>query len=65
MNTKPTSLFLLLCLWIGTVTYGQASLTLTEANYQHATAMLRSNVDKLIDNSIRPQWLPVNEIFSF
>ncbi len=57
MKTKFTAPFLLLCLWIVPLTYGQNSLTLTEDDYQHATTMLRGNVAKYIDNAIRPQWL--------
>jgi dipeptidyl-peptidase-4 len=38
--------------------YGQKRKTLTAADYDHAVSMLGSNTSKLIDNDIRPQWLP-------
>ncbi|MDF1574271.1 MAG: DPP IV N-terminal domain-containing protein [Bacteroidales bacterium] len=34
----------------------QEQASLTEADYRQAAAMLRGNVDKLIDKDIRPQW---------
>lgn len=55
MKTKLTSCFLPLFLLIGTA-YAQERKVLTEADYQHATTMLGSNVNKLVDNAIRPQW---------
>ena len=56
MKSKLTSLSLSIILLIGAVAHGQDTRTLTEADYQHATTMLRANVNKLIDNDIRPQW---------
>jgi len=49
------SLFLLI---IGLAVNGQSTVTITEADYQHANAMLSGNVSRYIDNSIRPRWLP-------
>jgi len=57
MKIKLTSLCLSLILLIAPVAHGQNTRTLTEADYQQATAMLSSHVSKLIDNAIRPQWL--------
>ena len=45
----------ILSLLIITVSHGQEK-SLTEADYQQAVAMLNSNVSKLIDDAIRPQW---------
>ena len=54
MKYKLASLFLLLLMV--TVSQGQEALSLTEADYQQAVAMLGNNVGQLVDNSIRPQW---------
>ena len=59
-STFPT-VFLFLCM--GSISYGQDVLTLTEADYQQATAMLSGNVSKLVDNAIRPQWLDDNRLW--
>jgi dipeptidyl-peptidase-4 len=37
---------------------GQNTKTFTEADYRYAAEMLYNNVSKLIDNEIRPEWLP-------
>lgn len=58
MKNRPTPLFLLLLFFIGTNTQAQTVRTLTEADYQRAAAMLSGNTSQLIDNDIRPQWLP-------
>ncbi len=63
MKNILTSLTLLLFLLIGHVAHGQNAKTFTEADYQHAAAMLNGNVSKLIDNAIRPQWLPDNRLW--
>jgi len=59
-STFPT-VFLFLCM--GSISNGQDVLTLTEADYQHATSMLYGNVTKYIDNAIRPQWLDDNRLW--
>jgi len=56
MNIKLISLSLIAILFIGLASSGQEALILTESDYQHATSMLSGNVNKLIDNAIRPQW---------
>ena len=38
--------------------HGQAPRIFTDADYQRASSMLSTNVSKLIDNDIRPEWLP-------
>lgn len=58
MKSKLTPLFLLLVLLIGTKAQGQSVRTFTNSDYQRAAAMLSGNTSKLIDNDIRPQWLP-------
>jgi dipeptidyl-peptidase 4 len=40
------------------LSFGQDSKTISVTDYQHATSMLSGNVSKLIDNDIRPEWLP-------
>jgi dipeptidyl-peptidase-4 len=37
---------------------GQDVKTLTNADYQRAVSMLGQNVSRLVDNDIRPEWLP-------
>jgi len=37
---------------------GQSNRVYTEAAYDRAASMLSGNVSKLIDNQIRPEWLP-------
>ncbi len=56
MNSTRTPLALLLVLFICNIAQGQTHQTFTDADYDRAVAML--NVTKLIDNDIRPQWLP-------
>ena len=56
MKPKLTSCFLSLLFLIGTLAQAQEQKSLTEADYQHASSMLGSKVNKLIDNAIRPQW---------
>ena len=63
MKSKLTSLSVLVFLLIVPVIHGQTSLTLSEADYQQATAMLSSHVNKLVDNAIRPQWLPDSRLW--
>lgn len=52
-----------LALLIGNLVYGQTGKTFTTADYDHAAAMLSGNVNKLIDNAIRPQWLDDGRIW--
>jgi len=54
MKIKLTSLILLGLM--GTLSQAQDTRKLTESDYQRAQAMLRGNVDKFVDNNIRPQW---------
>jgi len=54
MRCKLT--FLFLSFLMVTVSHGQVARSLSEADYQQATAMLNGNVSKLLDNAIRPQW---------
>jgi dipeptidyl-peptidase-4 len=42
---------------------GQNPKTFTDADYRHAAEMLSANVSKLIDNDIRPEWLPDGRIW--
>ncbi len=56
MKSKRTPLFLLLILLFANVALAQKGKTFTDSDYDRAVAML--NVTKLIDNDIRPQWLP-------
>ncbi len=56
MRSKRIFLSLIAILFIGLAVSGQEALILTESEYQHATSMLSGNVNKLIDNAIRPQW---------
>jgi dipeptidyl-peptidase-4 len=57
MKIRLTSISMLLAM-TGLVAPCQSPVTLTEADYQHAASMLSSNVSELIDQAIRPQWLP-------
>lgn len=63
MKCKLVSLSLSIILLIGTAVHGQSTRTLTEADYQQATAMLSGHVSKLVDNAIRPQWLDDNRLW--
>ncbi|MFY0592957.1 DPP IV N-terminal domain-containing protein [Roseivirga sp.] len=58
MKNRLTPLCLLLVLFISTNTQAQTVKTLTDSDYKRAAAMLSGNTSKLIDNDIRPQWLP-------
>lgn len=51
------------CLLLGNLAYGQNKQTLTAEDYQRASNMLWSNTSKLIDNYIRPQWLPDGRVW--
>ncbi|HLB01137.1 MAG TPA: DPP IV N-terminal domain-containing protein, partial [Bacteroidota bacterium] len=42
---------------------GQTIKSFTAADYERAAAMLGGNVNKLIDNAIRPQWTPDGRIW--
>jgi dipeptidyl-peptidase-4 len=63
MKSKRISLTVIAILFIGFVASAQEALILTESDYQHATSMLSGNVNKLIDNAIRPQWTPDGRIW--
>ncbi|MEA3461018.1 MAG: DPP IV N-terminal domain-containing protein, partial [Bacteroidota bacterium] len=63
MKPKLTSCFLSLFLLIGSVSYAQEQKSLTEADYQQASSMLGSNVNKLIDNAIRPRWTEDSKVW--
>lgn len=56
MKTKLTFLLTATLLAMGSYAYAQSTKTLSEADYQQAVNMLGNNVNKLVDNSIRPQW---------
>jgi len=56
MKRKIGSLSLIAALLIGTLVNGQDAPSMNESDYQRATTMLYGNVNKLIDNAIRPQW---------
>jgi len=40
------------------ISAGQDAKIYAKADYDHAAAMLGSNVTRLVDNDIRPEWLP-------
>lgn len=63
MKNRLTPLFLLLLFFIGTNAQAQTVKTLTTSDYQRAAAMLSGNTSQLIDNDIRPQWLPDGRIW--
>jgi dipeptidyl-peptidase-4 len=42
---------------------GQDIKTLSNADYQRAVSMLTQNVSKLVDNDIRPAWLPDGKLW--
>jgi len=50
-------------LLIETTTNGQNKISFTEADYQHASAMLSGNTGKFIDNEIQTHWLPGNRLW--
>lgn len=58
MKSRLTPLFLLLILFIGTQAQAQTGKTYTNSDYERAAAKLSGNTSQLIDNDIRPQWLP-------
>jgi len=49
---------LIIFLLTSNLSNGQNTKTFTDTDYQHAAEMLYNNVSKLIDNEIRPEWLP-------
>jgi dipeptidyl aminopeptidase/acylaminoacyl peptidase len=49
---------LIILLLLSNVAYGQNTRTFTDADYRYAAEKLYSNVSKLIDNDIWPEWLP-------
>jgi dipeptidyl-peptidase-4 len=49
---------LIIYILISNLSNGQNTKIFTDTDYLHATQMLYSNVSKLIDNEIRPEWLP-------
>jgi dipeptidyl-peptidase 4 len=55
---KTLAFFLVISFLAFEDTQAQSTKTLTDADYRHASEMLYGNVSKLIDNDIRPQWLP-------
>jgi dipeptidyl-peptidase-4 len=57
MKSKITP-FLIAFLLTSGILPGQNTRSLTIADYNHAAEFLYNNVSKLIDNDIRPQWLP-------
>jgi len=63
MMNKLAALSLILLISIGATALGQGHQTLTEADYDRATAMLSSNLNKYIDKSIRPMWLPDSRLW--
>ncbi len=63
MKSKLSPLFLLLVLFISTNAQGQSQRTYTSSDYDRAVAKLSGNTSKLIDNDIRPQWLPDGRIW--
>jgi dipeptidyl-peptidase-4 len=58
MKTKPVFLSFVLLLTVSILAPAQKPRTYTAADYDRAVSMLGGNVDKYIDNAIRPQWLP-------
>jgi dipeptidyl-peptidase-4 len=58
MKSKLIPLFLFLVLLISTKGQGQNARTYSNADYDRAAATLSVNTNKLIDNNIRPRWLP-------
>ena len=56
-------LSLFLILGTGSLATGQGHQTLTESDYDRASAMLSGNLNKYIDNNIRPQWLPDSRLW--
>ena len=63
MKNKLSVLSLVLIIGSFNAVLGQGHITLTEADYDRASAMLSSNLNKYIDKSIRPQWLPDSRLW--
>ncbi len=63
MKSRLSPLFLLLVLLIGNQAHAQTGKTFTYSDYERAAAMLSGNTSQLIDNDIRPQWLPDNRLW--
>jgi len=63
MKNKLAVLSLALVISTGAAALGQGHKTLTEADYDRASAMLGSNLNDYIDKSIRPQWLPDSRLW--
>jgi len=63
MNRILTALTLLLFSISGQVALGQNHKTYTSDDYDRAVTMLGTNVNKLIDSDIRPQWLPDSRLW--
>jgi dipeptidyl-peptidase-4 len=57
MKNKNIPILLILLLTFK-VSHGQNTKVFTDSDYRHAAAMLYSDVSKLTDNEIRPEWLP-------
>lgn len=58
MKSNRIPVFLLFILFIGMKVHGQNGRTFTTTDYDRAAATLNGNTNKLIDNDIRPRWLP-------
>ncbi len=58
MKSKRIPAFLLFILFIGIKVHGQDTKTYTNIDYDRAAATLSGNTNTLIDNDIRPRWLP-------
>lgn len=56
MKTRLSFLLIATLAVSGSISYAQNNKTLSEADYERAAAMLSGNVNKLIDNAIRPRW---------
>lgn len=63
MKNKLAALSLVLLIGTATTVLGQGHQTLTEADYDRASAMLSGNLNKYIDKSIRPMWLPDSRLW--
>jgi dipeptidyl aminopeptidase/acylaminoacyl peptidase len=63
MKSKLSTLSILLIIMIGHEVLGQNHKTYTADDYDRAAAMLSTNVNKLIDCEIRPQWLPDSRLW--
>ena len=54
---------LIIFLLISNLSHGQSTKTFTDTDYKHAAEMLYNNVSKLINNDIRPEWLPDGKLW--